>query len=321
MSFNAALAAQLRCTEHLFRFYEEKAEGGAFIIGSDPKFHAVIPDQWAAPVSDYDDYEKIASKATKHETIDYDGPSDEWTPEDRKVDGFLSMAMGVMEAAPTYFVSRDLCELTQVAAETIPPEALCIPGDIPTESGFVYFEHFNTPQVIDEDGRIAEVASSGPSAVFWWRQDAEVLCVQIDQTSTNTYGLFHIPFREQLLGHNEDIYGWHQAQMFAFWRLIQQTLVATMQRPAKRQLRRKVQRRHPELGVITVQTLRQTLHRPTGEEGPTVDYDHRWLVRGHWRNQWYPKAGVHSPLWIAPHVKGPEDKPLVIKRRGFNVIR
>lgn len=37
----------------------------------------------------------------------------------------------------------------------------------------------------------------------------------------------------------------------------------------------------------------------------------RFLVRGHWRNQAYGKNHQqHRPTWIAPYVKGPEDKPI-----------
>ncbi|QQQ77404.1 hypothetical protein IOD16_02355 [Saccharothrix sp. 6-C] len=39
-------------------------------------------------------------------------------------------------------------------------------------------------------------------------------------------------------------------------------------------------------------------------------YRVRWTVRGHWRNQWYPSRAEHRPVWINPHVKGPDDAPL-----------
>ena len=32
--------------------------------------------------------------------------------------------------------------------------------------------------------------------------------------------------------------------------------------------------------------------------------DKMWVVRGHWRNQWYAADGVHKPKWIHPHFKG-----------------
>jgi hypothetical protein len=41
-----------------------------------------------------------------------------------------------------------------------------------------------------------------------------------------------------------------------------------------------------------------------------TSYDHRWIVRGHHRAQWYPSLQAHKVIWIAPYVKGPEDLPL-----------
>lgn len=40
-------------------------------------------------------------------------------------------------------------------------------------------------------------------------------------------------------------------------------------------------------------------------------YYHRWVVRGHLRNQWYPSISGHQLKWIDPHVKGPENAPFV----------
>lgn len=43
-------------------------------------------------------------------------------------------------------------------------------------------------------------------------------------------------------------------------------------------------------------------------------YDHRFIVSGHWREQAYgPNHSERRRQWIAPFVKGPRDKPLVLK--------
>ncbi|WP_342314649.1 hypothetical protein LIX17_25725 (plasmid) [Mycobacterium avium subsp. hominissuis] len=42
-------------------------------------------------------------------------------------------------------------------------------------------------------------------------------------------------------------------------------------------------------------------------------YNHRWIVRGHWRRQWYPTLQRHKPIWITDHIAGPEDAPLVVR--------
>jgi hypothetical protein len=44
-----------------------------------------------------------------------------------------------------------------------------------------------------------------------------------------------------------------------------------------------------------------------------VDWSHRWVVSGHWRHQYLPSCGTHRQQWIASHVKGPDDKPLVVR--------
>lgn len=40
------------------------------------------------------------------------------------------------------------------------------------------------------------------------------------------------------------------------------------------------------------------------------EYAHRWMVRGHWRRQWYPSEGRHRPIWISTYIAGPADAPL-----------
>jgi len=45
-----------------------------------------------------------------------------------------------------------------------------------------------------------------------------------------------------------------------------------------------------------------------GKEPP--EWRVQWLVAGHWRRQYYPALKAHKPRYIAPHVKGPADKPL-----------
>ncbi len=43
--------------------------------------------------------------------------------------------------------------------------------------------------------------------------------------------------------------------------------------------------------------------------------NHRWLVRGHWRRQWYPGAQVHRVIWIDEHEAGVADHPLLLAER------
>jgi hypothetical protein len=74
---------------------------------------------------------------------------------------------------------------------------------------------------------------------------------------------------------------------------------------------------------VTVVRLRRTYEEKPGEYEPgSVDWTHRWIVGGHWRNQWYQSEQIHRQIWISPYVKGPDELPLVInKARVFEFVR
>lgn len=63
-----------------------------------------------------------------------------------------------------------------------------------------------------------------------------------------------------------------------------------------------------------------------GEEGRDAESEaitrtHRWVVRGHWRQQLYPSLNDHRAIWIHGYVKGPEDWPLVAGEKVNALLR
>jgi hypothetical protein len=114
--------------------------------------------------------------------------------------------------------------------------------------------------------------------------------------------------------------------IYALWSLMAQPIAAPRSERAGRQYRRRWERdvgTMPNYGDVRVVTLRRTMGDGGGETDDVFgrEWTHRWVVRGHWRNQWYPSEGVHRMVWIAPFVKGPEDKPLIVKDTVFSVVR
>lgn len=94
------------------------------------------------------------------------------------------------------------------------------------------------------------------------------------------------------------------------WLLMQQTLAHVERTEPDRAARKRLRRVGAEPGPVRVITLRRP--KNTGGHGDgDREYHHQWIVRGHWRNQWHPKRQVHRPVWIAPHIKGPEGAPLI----------
>lgn len=74
--------------------------------------------------------------------------------------------------------------------------------------------------------------------------------------------------------------------------------------------------------VVIVRLRRKSLDETSdGEPVGDVPWSHRWLVSGHWRNQWLPSRMAHRLQWIAGHVKGPQHKPLVVKDRVTAWVR
>lgn len=54
--------------------------------------------------------------------------------------------------------------------------------------------------------------------------------------------------------------------------------------------------------------------------GTELVRDKHWYVRGHFRNQWYPAAGIHRLKYIKPHVKGNPEAPLHTPTTEVNVV-
>ena len=105
----------------------------------------------------------------------------------------------------------------------------------------------------------------------------------------------------------------------AFWRLGREFVTGSERAP--RGLRRAAGR----AGVINaehVTILRLRRHvSAAAETARAQDWSCQWIVRGHWRNQWHPSLGEHRQRYIAPYIKGPDDKPLRLGDRAVEFFR
>lgn len=107
---------------------------------------------------------------------------------------------------------------------------------------------------------------------------------------------------------------WGAAVMTAFLLSRQGNVAEQTDLPVPRPERRRYTRAGlPEPGPVRVLRLRRTVRDrvPQGTGTSGREYRHRWVVRGYWRNTWYPSIKMHRPQWIAPYLAGPPDKPLL----------
>lgn len=115
-------------------------------------------------------------------------------------------------------------------------------------------------------------------------------------------------------GHGQEGFVWSRLVFAAFQLAGQAGLAETEQKRTPRPERRRTERAALPVRDVRIIRLRSSLAAERDSEpGATrsQEWRHRWIVRGHWRNQWYPSLADHRPRWIAPYLKGPEDAPLL----------
>jgi hypothetical protein len=237
-----------------------------------------------------------------------------------------------LREAVLFYVAADMVELADVAARSIPDFQLA-PEDLPSDAGFMLFQR---PIASTSSGE----TQLGITAVCWARMPGHDDVLQgstyldrndaspvFDRIAPNRQmatteprlvyahgGEFTWPF-----GDNEgtalgslDFMATLAPRLRAAWLLMQQPLADTSEvqlpRPARRRL---VHSGHEPRAVRLVELRRPKTTSNAAESTAAREYHHRWIVRGHWRQQWYPARQVHRPVWIAPHVKGPGDAPLI----------
>lgn len=111
------------------------------------------------------------------------------------------------------------------------------------------------------------------------------------------------------------------AFLVTIWRLCQQSIASRLVEEPQRAARRRMTRAHLPVSPITIINLRRVSGGEHEETG--VDWQHRWVVRGHWRRQPYKENGevIHRYIYINPYLKGPEDKPLLHRDKVNALIR
>lgn len=254
-----------------------------------------------------------------------------------------------LDASETYWVSTDMMKVMESASLTI-PDSIINEWDLPSKSGFVWFEEPLFTQ--DSRGQMINTRVFTWAPARMWENDEEIRGVWItaysdrdvvDEATLNNpehSRLFQIhisSFPQLLIWHASSFpFGktWVSqvterpgifSMLRTFWSFVQQEIPVDSRVGMDRGTRRRIQRRNltPPQEQVRVIALRKKRYqnRPVDNEEPDFEYSHRFMVAGHWRNQWYPKENRHKPVYINTYVKGPEDKPLVMKDRVYKWMR
>lgn len=251
--------------------------------------------------------------------------------------------------AHTFFVGKEISALLVEAIKTFPDDALP-PLKSPTRHGFCWME--DSLGVLD----VVTNVYIGAHAFQWGETEhgLDVIAFPVIGISTGTgisrgmNLLCQYAWDKQdhskdqttqavITGnahrnsvadtHSELIMRWHnQFKKFVislFWfaeQRISQTPELHIPRPTARRWEKATGQEPPMLRVVQLRAAEPASHKDGASE--PVDWQCRWIVRGHWRNQWYRSEQKNKPLFVPAHVKGPADKPLKTpKHTIFSVSR
>lgn len=109
--------------------------------------------------------------------------------------------------------------------------------------------------------------------------------------------------------------------LLSLWMMLNQTIVDVSEPP----IERPTKRRAKKMGIpdrVSVIRLRRHERPYQGEGESQVEWSHRWMVRGHWRMQACGEGRKErTRIWVHPHIKGPDDKPLIVTDKLYRLER
>lgn len=248
----------------------------------------------------------------------------------------------VLPDATCYYVTEEMTGIAKYAARTMPDQPLRL-DDAPTRSGFMLWD----APVSQHEYADATVPIHGIVWNFRHEEDVQVWDgpeADLDGPPTylrtydelNLYPLilhrnalmpcaehgmqWEVGETPDLIANDDDAPGLGKA-LLATWTLMGQSLTQTVPTRSDRAERRRSARADLPTDLLVVRLRRLSSTPLTEDDREECDYSHRWMVSGHWRNQWLPSRAAHRLQWIAAHVKGPADKPLMIKEKVIAWIR
>lgn len=249
-------------------------------------------------------------------------PESDWLTE-RWRSAANEIAVHAKGAEPVY-VSGEIVDVLDLAVSEFKPEALH-ESDVFARRAFAVFPDGFTRLLPDGE----EWVASEPGAkghrfnAMLWSADSRGVDITVLRRTSDMFAAAGASQRPpsgvpwQIVGSAFTRWGdvptdeWTPVQ--AFWRIAASVVCA--KEPTSRGSRRRLERANIHFNGMTVIRLRRAEY-PRNEESERIDWSCRWIVRGHWRT-----LSTGKQIFIAPYVKGPDDKPLRITDRVFEFVR
>lgn len=217
----------------------------------------------------------------------------------------------LIRSADSYFLSSDFMRLVDAAAESLPEMSAIEVDDLPSPYAWMTFAEPKRLPFTSPAWELTHVMADG---CFW---HASGDAVAFTPFSFNDHEWDGMGGFGAILGQRGRPAPGFEAIKYAtdwfksmFLLLSQQSVSETAEEAPPRAARRRADRAGVNPIIRVIRLPRRVREHASAEHGH-VEWQSRWIVRGHWRQQpWGPERSRIRPVWIAPHVKGPEDKPL-----------
>lgn len=247
-----------------------------------------------------------------------------------------------LRTAELFWIGSEMTDLVTTAALSLPYFTLA-PEDLPAPCGLV---HFESPIEVYQDEVTKKrtfvtaaawgpwmAGSNGPGGLWVsWYSDRDLTMAASDYRDTDparwrlTKSMMPpllydkesvVPFAADAMTNHMDLATGKVVEglstqlsiLRTLWMLMQQPIIESTDLMPDRAARKRMKRDGQEPQAVRVLSLKRSHSSADGSSDR--EFHHQWVVRGHWRQQWYPKREVHRPVWIAPHIKGPEGAPLL----------
>jgi hypothetical protein len=260
---------------------------------------------------------------------------------------FAELESDRLTQAELFWVSADMSKMVMASAKMLPGFTLN-PEDLMTPCGLVWFDdplplidiHGTELKVCCMSWSIAYAAVAGSESL---PSANEKMCPGVWISlydHSEQFISYGIPDGVMFLGGSfiqfgspwqaDDHYGLPSENiLYALMEIATSEYAAKESVSLPRPMLRRAQRAGTSIKPIVTVDIRKVRRKRSeiGEEGDEVvevPWSHRWMVgwpHGFWRRQWYPSLGTHKPKWIAPYVKGPADKDLIVKDKMNRVWR
>jgi len=244
----------------------------------------------------------------------------------------VKLEVAALHSAELFYIAPAMGDLAAAAALSLPQFGL-EPEDIPSEAGMMFFDEstltvqHGEPSIenpvcavqwlthrrgvllayyTDRDEMLDGQVRAGICTPINAAYSRSLMAPLVRLTGQDTLVPFHARGGDEgSLALNDVI-----RTVRSVWLLMQQPLASITEAVPDRASAKRIRR----IGLPPAAVRVIELRRPKGGNAKgdgSRDFHHQWIVRGHWRQQWYPARQVHRPVWIAPHVKGPEGAPMI----------